>query len=163
MLPAPGQLVTDIESLKIYINKSEKYESKSIEQDEFDGSYTDVFNDVVKDYVGPADAYRIKVISEVQRQLELETQNRELLSKNYNKSSILLDVIGTITAGASMGSSVITTSELTTVVISPAVIAIQRGSIAAGAIYLVTSRLSKEFSSKKNDLYACKFSIVLDF
>ena len=84
-----------------------------------------------------ANDYQLQQIIEIQRQLELERAKREILSANYHKSLKAVDATKSVLVVTITGLSTASVVCLSTIVVSPAVTAVEAVSLGTALLFVV--------------------------
>ena len=92
--------------------------------------------------------YRIEKINEVQRSLEEEREKRCNLSKKYYRGVTVVNNVDAVLTALSMGLGVAGVGLLSTIVLTPAVMAMEGVAICAGILSMVGKYVNKKLSIK---------------
>ena len=92
--------------------------------------------------------YRLQKINEIQTFLEKEVVNREALSKKYFRAARIVDNVDTVLIAINLGGGVGGISLLSTVIMAPAVIAIEGVALFTGLLSIIGKYSVKRSTSK---------------
>ena len=92
--------------------------------------------------------YRLQKINEIQAFLEKEVETREALSKKYFRAAEIIDNVDTVLITITIGAGAGGISLLSTIVASPAVIAIERVALFTGPLSIIGKYSVKKNTSK---------------
>ena len=92
--------------------------------------------------------YRLQKINEIQTFLEKEVETREALSKKYSRAAKIVDNVDTVLIVITLGGGASGIGLLSTIVVTPAVIAIEGVALFAGLISTIGKYSVKKSTSK---------------
>ena len=92
--------------------------------------------------------YRLQKINEIQAFLEKEVATREALSKKYFRAARIVDNVDTVLIAITVGGGVGGIGLLSTVIVAPAVIAIERVALFTGFLSIIGKYSVKTSTSK---------------
>lgn len=101
-----------------------------------------------RSYVNDPQDYRIQKVCEVQKSLEKERDERNRLTKRYNKINNAVDITDMALTTGALGLSVTGVTLLTTIVAIPISIVLEGIALGSGLLSVITKITSKNLASK---------------
>ena len=97
---------------------------------------------------GHAQTYRLQYITEIQKQLQLERDKRDGISKKYKKAAKAIDGVDTVLVVSSLGIGVAGVGLLSTIIAAPLVIALEGVSLGMGLLSIIGNQIIRKLNKK---------------
>ena len=91
--------------------------------------------------------YRLQKINEIQKELEVEKENRRRLEKKYKKGIKAVNILDYVLAVTIMGSNVVGVSLVSTIVAAPAVITTGTITMGASMLFILSRQINRKLTA----------------
>ena len=92
--------------------------------------------------------FRLKKISEILKLIEQERDERSDLSKKYQRSVKIINIVDSILIATTMAAGIAGIGVLSTIIAAPIVIAMEAAALGAGALSIISGQVNKKLSLK---------------
>ena len=91
--------------------------------------------------------YRLQKINEIQKELEVEKENRRRLEKKYKKGIKAVNILDYVLAVTIMGSNVVGVGLVSTIVAAPAVITTGTITMGASMLFILSRQINRKLTA----------------